>query len=49
VTAKAEAKAEARAQQCAGYKLAEDVRYNERSAAERFNGRLKDEFGGAPR
>ena len=46
VAAKAEIKAEARAQQCAGYQLAEDVRYNERSAAERVNGRLKDEFGG---
>ena len=28
-----------------GHKLAEDVRYNERSTAERSNGRLKDEFG----
>jgi hypothetical protein len=35
-----------RARHRAGYKLAEDVRYNERSAAERVNGRLKDEFGG---
>src|SRR5271156_4036455 len=26
--------------------LAEDVRYNERSAAERVNGSLKDDFGG---
>jgi hypothetical protein len=43
---KAEIKAEARAQRCAGYELAEDVRYNERSAAERVNARLKDEFGG---
>ena len=42
----AEIKAEARAQRCAGYELAEDVRYNERSAAERVNARLKDEFGG---
>ena len=46
VGAKAEMEAETRAQQRAGYKLAEDVRYNERSAAERVNGRLKDEFGG---
>ena len=38
--------AEARAQRHAGYKLAEDVRYNERSAVERVNARLKDEFGG---
>src|SRR5271169_225383 len=30
----------------AGYALAEDVRYNERSAAERVNGGLKDDFGG---
>ena len=37
---------EARGQRYAGYKLAEDVRYNERSAAERVNARLKDEFGG---
>ena len=43
---KAEIKAEARAQRCAGYELAEDVRYNERSAVERVNARLKDEFGG---
>jgi len=43
---KAEIKAGARAQRCAGYELAEDVRYNERSAAERVNARLKDEFGG---
>ena len=38
--------AEARGRRKAGYALAEDVRYNERSAAERVNGRLKDEFGG---
>ena len=36
----------ARGRQIAGYKLAEEVRYNERSAAERVNARLKDEFGG---
>jgi Transposase DDE domain len=42
---KGEIEAEARRQQRAGYTLAEDVRYNERSAAERVNGRLKDEFG----
>ena len=29
-----------------GHKLAEDMRYNERSTAERSNARLKDEFGG---
>ncbi len=43
---KAEMAAEARGRQIAGYKLAEEVRYNERSAAERVNARLKDEFGG---
>jgi len=36
---------EAKARRRAGYRLAEDVRYNERSAAERVNGRLKDDFG----
>jgi transposase len=43
---KAEMEAEACGRQIAGYKLAEQVRYNERSAAERVNARLKDEFGG---
>jgi len=43
VGAKAEMEAETRARHRAGYKLAEDVRYNERSAAERVNGRLKDD------
>ena len=38
--------AEARGRRKAGYALAEDVRYNERSAAERVNGSLKDNFGG---
>src|SRR5271167_4078711 len=38
--------AEARGRRKAGYALAEDVRYNERSAAERVNGSLKDDFGG---
>lgn len=37
---------EARRRKLVGHKTAEDVRYNERSAAERVNGRLKDEFGG---
>jgi hypothetical protein len=37
--------AEARGRRKAGYALAEDVR-NERSAAERVNGSLKDNFGG---
>jgi Transposase DDE domain/Transposase domain (DUF772) len=38
--------AEARARRKAGYVLAEDLRYNERSAAERVNAHLKDDFGG---
>jgi len=38
--------AEARGRRKAGYALAEDVRYKERSAAERVNGHLKDDFGG---
>ncbi|HEY4300721.1 MAG TPA: transposase [Candidatus Didemnitutus sp.] len=38
--------AEARCRRKAGYALAEDVRYNERSSAERVNGSLKDDFGG---
>ena len=29
-----------------GFQLAEQVRYHERTAGERVNGRLKDEFGG---
>ena len=29
-----------------GFQLPEQVRYNERTAGERVNGRLKDEFGG---
>jgi hypothetical protein len=37
--------AEARARCKGGYAPAEDVRYTGRSAAERVNGRLKDEFG----
>lgn len=43
---KAEAQAEALAKRCAGYQLAEDVRYNQRSSAERVNGNLKDNYGG---
>ena len=38
--------AEARGQRKAGYVLAEDLRYNERSAAERVNAHIKDDFGG---
>ena len=29
-----------------GHKMAEAIRYNERSTVERVNARLKDEFGG---
>nr|VFJ75737.1 MAG: Transposase domain (DUF772) [Candidatus Kentron sp. FM]VFJ75903.1 MAG: Transposase domain (DUF772) [Candidatus Kentron sp. FM]VFK22708.1 MAG: Transposase domain (DUF772) [Candidatus Kentron sp. FM] len=43
---KAEIENEQKARRKANYKLAEDVRYNERSTVERINGRLKDEFGG---
>ena len=45
-TLKEERNAEARRRQVLGFQLPEDVRYNERTAAERVNGRLKDEFGG---
>lgn len=45
-TLKEELETEARARKVAGYQLAEDIRYNERSASERVNARLKDEFGG---
>lgn len=38
--------AEARAKRRAGYELAEDVRYNQRSSVERVNGNLKDNCGG---
>ena len=37
---------EARAKRKAGYELAEDVRYNQRSSAERVNSNLKDNCGG---
>lgn len=37
---------QAKGRRRAGYRLAEEVRYNERSAAERVNGRLKDDLGG---
>lgn len=43
---KKERAAEAKRRRYANYKLPEDVRYNERSAVERVNGRLKDDFGG---
>jgi hypothetical protein len=44
---KAASEAEARAKRGAGYELAEDRRYNQRSSAERVNGNLKDNCGGA--
>jgi hypothetical protein len=40
------AEAEARARRCAGHTLAEDIRFKERSAAERVNSALKDSYGG---
>jgi hypothetical protein len=43
---KAEAAAEAKAKKAAGYELAEEIRYNERSSAERVNSTLKDNYGG---
>jgi hypothetical protein len=43
---KAEIDAEQKRRRKAGYQLAEDVHYNERSTVERVNGRLKDEFNG---
>lgn len=43
---KEEIQAEARRRALIHMPSAEGVRYNERSAAERVNGRLKDEFGG---
>jgi hypothetical protein len=42
---KAEHAAEARAKRCANYQLAEERRYDERTAAERVNGSLKDNYG----
>ncbi|MCY4509469.1 MAG: transposase [Acidobacteria bacterium] len=41
-----ELRTEARRLKNLGFHLAEQVRYNERTAGERVNGRLKDEFGG---
>jgi transposase len=38
--------AEARARRAINFEAAEQVRYRERTTAERVNGRLKDEFGG---
>ena len=42
---KAEHAAEARAKRRANYQLAEERRYDERTAAERVNGNLKDNYG----
>ena len=41
-----ELRTEARRLRNLGFQFAEQVRYNERTAGERVNGRLKDEFGG---
>jgi Transposase DDE domain/Transposase domain (DUF772) len=43
---KTEAAAEAQARRAAGYEPAEEIRYNERSSAERVNGSLKDNYAG---
>lgn len=45
-TVEQEREAEARRLKRIGFQLAEDVRYNERTASERVNSRFKDEFGG---
>ena len=42
---KREPAAQARRRRLVGHRLAEDVRYHERGAVERVNGRLKDDFG----
>ena len=41
-----ELRTESRRLERIGFQLPEQVRYNERTAAERVNGRIKDEFGG---
>lgn len=43
---KEELEMEAQSLKRIGFQLPEDLRYNERTAGERVNGRLKDEFGG---
>ncbi len=43
---KAEAAAEALARRKTGYETAEEIRYNERSSAERVNSSVKDNYGG---
>ncbi len=41
---KAEIKDDLKNKRYASYKIAQDIRYNERNSVERVNGRLKDEF-----
>jgi len=43
---KQELEREAKRQRMVGHRLAEDIRYGERSTAERVNGGLKDNYGG---
>jgi hypothetical protein len=43
---KRELKDEAKRKKLVGHRLAEDIRFNERSSVERVNGRIKDDFGG---
>ena len=43
---KAELQAEAKRRKLLNYNYAEDLRYRERTAVERVNARLKEEFGG---
>ena len=43
---KAEITEEQKRRRTAGYQLAEDIHYNERSTVERVSGRLKDKFNG---
>jgi hypothetical protein len=38
---------ENKAQKAAGYRLAEDIRFGQRSSAERVNGNLKENYGGS--
>jgi len=46
-TLKEELEAERKRLDLIHFKLPEQVRYQERTASERVNGRLKDEFGGS--
>ena len=45
-TQKAELQAEEKRRKLLNFNFAEDARYRERTAVERVNARLKDEFGG---